>query len=233
MIYFLPLFPLLGGLLALFSGQFKTANIKLFVAFSGAFLFSITILNIFPEIFEQDHGSLGIFILFGFLFQLVIEQFTKGLEHGHLHLHKEKNFMLAPLFISLSLHSFLEGYPLGGNFFEPETKTGFIVGIGLHEIPAAFALVTIIRENGSGKGKSLGFLLVYSCMCLLGVAFSSLLGDSGFDWVQLPALAFVAGIFLHISTTILFENSENHLYNRLKLLSIIIGMSLAAGIAYF
>jgi hypothetical protein len=40
-------------------------------------------------------------------------------------------------------------------------------------------------------------------------------------------LAIVVGMFLHISTTIIFETTENHKFNLLKLLSIIIGVSLA------
>jgi hypothetical protein len=40
-------------------------------------------------------------------------------------------------------------------------------------------------------------------------------------------LAIVVGIFLHISTTIIFETSENHKFNLMKLLSILIGCSFA------
>jgi hypothetical protein len=40
----------------------------------------------------------------------------------------------------------------------------------------------------------------------------------------LMALAFVIGIFLHISTTILFESDQNHRFNFIKLLSIILGI---------
>jgi hypothetical protein len=35
------------------------------------------------------------------------------------------------------------------------------------------------------------------------------------------------GIFLHISTTILFESSENHRFNLIKFLVIILGAGLA------
>jgi uncharacterized membrane protein YadS len=40
-------------------------------------------------------------------------------------------------------------------------------------------------------------------------------------------LAVVVGMFLHISTTIIFETSENHKFNLLKLISILIGCGLA------
>ena len=40
-------------------------------------------------------------------------------------------------------------------------------------------------------------------------------------------LAVVVGMFLHISTTIIFETNENHKFNVMKLTSILIGCSLA------
>jgi hypothetical protein len=39
-------------------------------------------------------------------------------------------------------------------------------------------------------------------------------------------MAFVIGIFMHISTTILFESSDVHRFNLAKLGAIIIGMTL-------
>jgi hypothetical protein len=44
-------------------------------------------------------------------------------------------------------------------------------------------------------------------------------------------LAIVVGMFLHISTTIIFEASENHRFNLMKLVSIIVGVALAVVIA--
>jgi hypothetical protein len=40
-------------------------------------------------------------------------------------------------------------------------------------------------------------------------------------------LAVVVGMFLHISTTIIFESSENHKFNFIKLISLLIGVGLA------
>ena len=40
-------------------------------------------------------------------------------------------------------------------------------------------------------------------------------------------LAIVVGMFLHISTTIIFETTENHKFNLMKLMSIVVGCGLA------
>ncbi len=39
--------------------------------------------------------------------------------------------------------------------------------------------------------------------------------------------AFATGIFLHVSTTILFESSNNHKYNLTKIMVVVAGMVLA------
>ena len=44
----------------------------------------------------------------------------------------------------------------------------------------------------------------------------------------IPLLAMVIGIFMHVSTTILFESSEDHHYNRRKGIAILLGAGLAA-----
>ena len=41
------------------------------------------------------------------------------------------------------------------------------------------------------------------------------------------SLAIVIGIFLHVSTTILFESSEGHKFNAYKMLAIAAGLALA------
>jgi zinc transporter ZupT len=45
-------------------------------------------------------------------------------------------------------------------------------------------------------------------------------------------LAFVSGIFLYISTTILFENSENHHFSTRKLIAVMCGVLLAVAASW-
>ena len=69
------------------------------------------------------------------------------------------------------------------------------------------------------------FLMFFAVMTPLG---SYLAKESGFflEWSnQLNALAI--GIFLHVSTTILFESSRDHKFNLAKLLTIIVAILLA------
>jgi hypothetical protein len=70
--------------------------------------------------------------------------------------------------------------------------------------------------------------LVYAIMSPMGAISSNIvemyLNPASFNYF----MAFVIGTFLHISTTILFENSEHHIFSKQKLLSVLAGVSIAA-----
>jgi len=228
--------PFIGGVLALTLSGFKHANLKLFLSFSGAFLFGITILKIIPEVFSNAtvDSNLGVYILAGFFFQIILEQFTKGIEHGHLHLHPgHKAYHSFPwvLFLSLSLHSFIEGMPLSNaSFLDIESKRSLLFGIALHEAPAAFALISVLKSELKNKLVLWFALLGYSVMPIAGIFCSNMLaGNSLVDenLIFQKLMAIVVGTFLHISTTILFENSENHRYSMFRIISILVGTALA------
>lgn len=64
----------------------------------------------------------------------------------------------------------------------------------------------------------------------LGAMASSLLSNNAMVDVSLyydKIMAVVIGIFLHVSTTILFESDHDHRFNLKKLIIVILGASLA------
>ncbi|MFZ4612974.1 MAG: zinc/iron permease, partial [Bacteroidia bacterium] len=88
---FLFVITVLSGYLSLFIKPGKILQQKLLLAFTGAYLFGIAILSLLPEIFEHKSSYSGIFIIVGFMFQLVLEFFSEGIEHGHQHLHSDQH----------------------------------------------------------------------------------------------------------------------------------------------
>ncbi len=223
--------PLLGGTIAFMFRMVKQQQLKLFLAFSGAFLFSITILEILPSIFSHSgSASIGFFILVGFFFQIAIEQFTRGIEHGHVHTHEQSKGIPFMVIAGLCLHSFIEGMPMGNNtILDENQRHNLIYGIALHEAPAAFALITLLRQHQVRSLLLIAVLIIYSSMSLMGIAWSHTLTSI----IKIPdtlfenILAIVVGTFLHISTTILFENSTNHRFGLYKTIAIGIGVGLA------
>ena len=98
---------LLGSLLVFI---IKPSNriVRLLLAFSGAYLLSVTILHLLPEVYTEttDYKRIGIFILIGIILQSVLESFSKGAEHGHIHIHTDGKKFPTLLFVSLCLHAF-------------------------------------------------------------------------------------------------------------------------------
>lgn len=215
-----------GGLsVFLFKGN-NHKMLKLVLSFSGAYLFGITVLHLIPDAYHGNDNWVGVFILIGFLFQIVLEQFSDGIEHGHMHKHDHAHpvFPLG-IMVSLCLHAFLEGMPLAqGN------QNQLVYGIALHHIPAAFALGTVFLTNQQGKSKTIFFILLFAIMAPAGYFFSDALsaGDIGnLQHYYNRIMGVVIGIFLHISTTILFESSADHKFNMRKMIAVLLGVAIA------
>lgn len=226
----------IGGLIVTYlHATNKQKFIKLMLSFSGGFLLSIAFIHFVPELYDSTTKNIGVYILIGFLVQLALEFFSGGIEHGHVHVHKGQA-MPWGLFISLSVHSFLEGIPLGSQYaghitaishHHGDGENSLLFGILFHQLPVAVALMTLLVNTNVSKLKAWTILILFSIMTpaglILGLTSTGLSELLDFNMI----LAIVVGMFLHISTTIIFETSENHKFNVLKLTSIIIGCSLA------
>ena len=219
-----------GAIVFFFSG-IKERVLKLLLAFSGAYLFAMCVLHLIPEVYSSSSTPVGVYILIGFFLQIILEIFSEGIEHGHMHIHKNHQhaFPLA-LMIGLCIHSFLEGMPLVQKFSDEKTRDSLLAGIILHHIPVAIALMTMLIESGIRKSSALFYLILFAFMAPLGAIASNLITEnsvSNLSSFSDNIMAIVIGIFLHISTTILFETSEAHRFNYYKLITILIGAGLA------
>lgn len=208
-------------------------KLKLLIAFSGAYLLSITALHLLPEVFTgDDRGAyFGSFVLVGFFIQVMLEYLSGGIEHGHAHTHRSAGLPVG-LMIGLCLHAFLEGMPLGGgdagHSHEHSHSHGvepLLLGIVLHKYPVAMVFLAMLLNSGLGKPKAFGLLAVFAAMAPLGTLLS---GVEMVGQYNRESLAIVIGIFLHVSTTILFESSEDHRFNAYKMMAIAVGLALAA-----
>jgi zinc transporter ZupT len=191
-------------------------NIKLLLAFSGAFLLSLTFLELLPDVYEgHDPKTIALYILAGILLQVFLEFFSKGAEHGHMHIDIKENHFPFLLFLSLSIHSLVEGVPIHGN-------NSILYGIIIHKIPVAIILSIFLINSKMKMGWAILFILVFSLMTPLGSFLSDQLPElQGYGHI-LTSLAI--GVFFHISTIILFESSKGHSFNLQKLLVIILGI---------
>ena len=200
----------------------KSRNIQLLLTFSGAYLLAVSVLHLLPELFQQNTTqNIGIFILGGFLMQIFLEYFSQGIEHGHFH---KSNVIPFSVLISLCLHALLEGIPLGGHLHN-HTHNALLTGIVLHKLPVSIVLMTFFLQSGMPKKRAYILLLLFALMSPLGVFAGNLFTILANYHNEIMAM--VIGIFLHISTTILFESTDGHKFSFTKIITIIIGTLIA------
>jgi len=241
--------PLLAGLMVFILPSGKMRNFKLLLVFAGAYLFGITVVHILPELYRQNSEVelIGLFVLAGFFLQQLLEYFTSGVEHGHIHIHEadlhahhhsqhHQQISAIVLLAALCVHAFLEGAMLA----EPEAigfnydVNAILLGIALHRAPAAFALMTVLSFQLHSRNKAIPYLVGFSLAAPIGLFISSylteteILSESGLTFLY----ALVSGNFLHISTTIVFESSPEHHFNARKLAVAILGALVAVGVEY-
>lgn len=209
----------IGLLIAVFFKSKKDWVTKLLLSFSGAFLLALTLFHLLPEVYEHLNTKItGLFIMVGILLQIILELFSKGAEHGHMHIHENDTKFPWLLFISLCIHSFLEGFPI-------HEHNDMLYGVLIHKIPVA-ALIGLFLLKSSYTKLQIGlFLIVFSLMTPFGTLLSNFIPGIEHYIVYINAL--VIGIFFHISTTILFESSDGHKFNLSKFVSIILGIGIA------
>jgi zinc transporter ZupT len=105
-----------------------------------------------------------------------------------------------------------------------------LTGIILHHIPVAIALMSMLVQSGISKSGAITYLVIFALMAPLGALSSQMLGNASVENISLffdRIMAIVIGIFLHISTTILFESDQGHRFNYLKLSIILLGAAFA------
>lgn len=218
--FLLPIYAIiLGVVIAFLTKNKKTIGTKLLLSFSGAFLLALTLFDLLPEAYMHLEAKLtGLFIMCGILLQIILEFFSKGAEHGHVHISEDANAFPWLLFISLCIHSFLEGFPI-------HQHNDMVYGIFIHKIPIAILITSFLLESKYPKPKVIGFVTVFALITPLGTFISNNtdIAPSIINIIN----AIVIGIFLHISTTILFESSEGHKFNLSKLVLICLGILIA------
>lgn len=201
--------------------SFSQQRVSYFLVFAGAYLFSMTVIHLIPDLFMsgEDPFTLGLYILLGFFLQKVFENFSNGVEHGHVHTHG--NYSIPYLLIALALHSFLEGSIMTDSIhsnhipdsvYSHGSSPKILLGIVMHKIPAAFALMAVLMSQMKSRIKAIFLLLIFALASPLGLFFSEYFGHSDMmpERYLIIFFAVVAGSFLQISTTIFIESDPHH-----------------------
>lgn len=215
----------IGALLGRWLRKSKAVPIKFLLIFSGAYLLGIGVFHLLPEVFESHSHHYGLFIMAGFFVQLLLEAMSKGLEHGHSHSELFHNKGLpAGVMIGLFMHAFIESIPVGSHM-NHLSKDALLWGLIVHKLPVSIILYNMLCEFSGKKQVVIFWLFLFALMAPLGVFIGEAIPFFAERSSELTA--FVFGIFLHISTTILFEGNQSHRFNFLKYGVILFALSIA------
>lgn len=229
------------GLLLLKLPAFSNKRLAYFLVFAGSYLFAVTIIHLIPDLFlsDSDPFFIGLWILLGFFLQKILENFTSGVEHGHAHTHEKRSTAsIVYLLVALGIHSFLEGSIMADSVhmnhmpesnLEHGSSPKILLGIVMHKIPAAIALMALLLTAFQKRSKALLMLLMFALASPAGLLVAEYLSHTEmFDTEDLTIFfAIVAGGFLQISTTIFIESDPQHKLNWRKFGVAVLGAVLA------
>jgi zinc transporter ZupT len=220
----------LGAVSVFLFKLYEPRHVKLLNAFTGAYLLCLTLLHLLPELYHSRPGGappdslrIGALILAGFFTQIALDFISVGVEHGHSHpLHGR---MPVGILAGLCVHALVEAMALGNpaTHYDPASRRMLLGSIVVHNFPVSIALLGMLLQSGMKRTTALGLLGLFAVMGPLGMSLSAhtALADHSRE-----LMAFVIGIFMHISTTILFESSDIHRFNMAKLGAIALGTAL-------
>ncbi len=222
----------IGGSIPLWTKKLNDDAMQYLLAFSGAFLLSMTFLHLLPETFEEIGSKAGIFLLAGFFVQLFIQRLTHGVEHGHTHIHEHnghKHIPITSIMLGLSIHAFMEGLPLGFNYRMDTTEPALYLAVAAHKLPEAILVATLLLETTKSKVQTAFYLVLFSLITPFSGILANMLGMTYHFISQLiiSLIPIVAGAFIHISTTIFFESgTKHHMLTWKKILAIVFGIGI-------
>ena len=198
----------LGGVAGLRAPDLRGRGLQLVLSFSGSYLVCVMALHVLPEAFASPARDVGLALLAGFFAQVLLERFSGGVEHGHVHAQPGRRWAL-PVLAGLSAHALLEGMPLavlGDPGHAGHDHEHLLVGLALHKVPAGFALAVLLTVAGYGRRATWAMLGAFALMSPLGAVLAGALLPP--EWLPY-LLAAVAGSLLHVGTTILYEADDS------------------------
>ncbi|KAJ0182879.1 hypothetical protein K1T71_000855 [Dendrolimus kikuchii] len=161
-------------------------------------------ITIEPPAHDDDlHSVIGISLVLGFVFMLLVDQMSSRYNDPTNPV--EKNVTAT---VGLVVHAAADGIALGAAATTSHADVEIIVflAIMLHKAPAAFGLVTFLMHAGLDRNRIRKHLLIFSCSAPLlalltyfGIGNESKQTLSDFNATGI-AMLFSAGTFLYVAT---------------------------------
>lgn len=225
------------GALTVFGFHLTDARrVKLLNTFTGAYLFTLVVLHLLPDLYSPEEGMpvrplvIGGLILAGFILQLALDAVSMGVEHGHAHeIHGRMAF---GILTGLCIHAFVEALALGTTpeHTASESRHFLLISVVVHNYPITIALLGMLLQSGMKKSRAVACLALFAAMAPIGMFVST---HTGLAVYSRYLMAIVIGIFMHIATTILFESEDHHRFPLPKIIALAVGLALGVASVIF
>ncbi len=212
----------IGGILPIFR-KWDRSRLPTVISFAAGLMLGSAFFHLFPEAYEGISKEAGIYVLLGFLFLYIIEKFIT------VHICEifdcQVHHLGITAFIGIAIHTLFNGIALGSGLFVP--GLGFVVflAVAAHKAPEVFCLTTVLLNSQAPKSKiALVNLLIILMIPVGALVAYLLLRPENTVWID-RALAFSAGIFLHISLSDLLPEAHKHSQSKIKTtLAFVVGL---------
>ena len=241
---------LLGSSLSAAKAQPSPAMMASALAFSGGFLLAAALLEIVPEAIEGS--SLGpLMVGLGFLLiyltehlgnvhmhQLPVNFGEAGHAHGEgagtpsggaPHPDAAKHRAIAS-FVAFNVHDLMDGVAIGAAILtDPALGIVVFLAVLLHELPAGFAVGTIIRNYGGSRVQAMLAGLSIGIVTIVGILIPFVIGGVN-PSIASMLLGVAGGTFIYIGASILIPTAETGRY-RWSFIYVALGFGMFAGTA--
>lgn len=174
----------------------------------------------------SNHSGIGISLVLGFVFMLVIDHFGGNYGHSHGgHQHQLidsqiRNKVTFSTTLGLVVHAAADGVALGAASASQKTDVEMIVffAIMLHKAPAAFGLVSFLMHEGLERSRIRRHLMTFALSAPVMALLTFMFLKSNIFTLPLEAtgycMLFSAGTFLYVSTVHVLPEIQSHNDNR-------------------
>ena len=239
---------LLGSSLSAAKAQPSPAMMASALAFSGGFLLAAALLEIVPEAIEGSELG-GLMVGAGFLLIYLTEhlgnvhmhQIPAGLaDHAHgegtggqggaaLAASQAKHRAIAS-FVAFNVHDLMDGIAIGAAIItDPALGIVVFLAVLLHELPAGFAVGTIIRNYGGSRTQAMLAGLSIGLVTIVGILIPFAVGEVNESAASM-LLGIAGGTFIYIGASILIPTAETGRY-RWSFVYVALGFAMFAGTA--
>lgn len=240
---------MIGGLIPLFF-SWSRRQLHILLAFSAGMMLAVTLIHLLPTAFEILGGAesgAALYVLAGFLFLYLLDKFVTM--HICEAFECDVHSIGPSAFVGMTAHAITDGVALGSGLLIDQVaqhahggmgRLGGLSGLGLvlfltiffHKLPESFSLTTILmHESRMNRGKIFFFNLLMIVTIPLGASLSLFFVGDGATAFPGIALAFSAGVFLHMSLSDLLPHVHEHAEAKMPVvISFLVGLASVIGI---